>query len=173
MLVASLRELLVHKGLIGADEVRAIGETLDAHGPTIGARLVARAWLDPDFKAQLLGDATTVVEQAGIDNYDDTRFIFLEQTPQVHNVVVCTLCSYPRSSLGLPPDWYKSRPYGSRAVRDPRAVLAEFGTCVPESVQIRVHDSTANMRYLVMPMRQAGTEDWSEQQLPNWSHAIL
>jgi nitrile hydratase len=166
VLVAALRELLVAKGLIGADEVRAMVETLDAHGPTIGAGLVARAWVDPDFKARLLDDATAVVEQSGIDNYDDTRFIVLEQTPQVHNLVVCTLCScYPRPLLGLPPDWYKSRPYRSRAVREPRAVLAEFGTRVPDDVRIRVHDSTANMRYLVMPMRPAGTEGWSEQQL--------
>ena len=166
VLVAALRELLVAKGLIGADEVRAMVETLDAHGPTIGAGLVARAWADPDFTARLLDDATAVVEQSGIDNYDDTRFIVLEQTPQVHNLVVCTLCScYPRPLLGLPPDWYTSRPYRSRAVREPRAVLAEFGTRVPEDVRIRVHDSTANMRYLVMPMRPAGTEGWSEQQL--------
>jgi len=166
VLVAALRELLVAKGLIGADEVRAMVETLDAHGPTIGAGLVARAWADPDFTARLLDDATAVVEQSGIDNYDDTRFIVLEQTPQVHNLVVCTLCScYPRPLLGLPPDRYKSRPYRSRAVREPRAVLAEFGTRVPEDVRIRVHDSTANMRYLVMPMRPAGTEGWSEQQL--------
>jgi nitrile hydratase alpha subunit len=166
VLVAAVRELLVAKGLIGADEVRAMVETLDAHGPTIGAGLVARAWVDPDFKARLLDDATAVVEQSGIDNYDDTRFIVLEQTPQVHNLVVCTLCScYPRPLLGLPPDWYKSRPYRSRAVREPRAVLAEFGTRVPEDVRIRVHDSTANMRYLVMPMRPAGTDGWSEQQL--------
>jgi nitrile hydratase alpha subunit len=166
VLVAALRELLVAKGLIGADEVRAMVETLDAHGPTIGAGLVARAWVDPDFTARLLQDATAVVEQSGIDNYDDTRFIVLEQTPQVHNLVVCTLCScYPRPLLGLPPDWYKSRPYRSRAVREPRAVLAEFGTRVPEDVRIRVHDSTANMRYLVMPMRPAGTEGWSERRL--------
>lgn len=166
VLVASLRELLVAKGLIGADEVRAMIETLDAHGPTIGAGLVARAWIDPDFKARLLDDATAVVEQSGIDNYDDTHFIVLEQTPREHNLVVCTLCScYPRPLLGLPPDWYKSRPYRSRAVREPRAVLAEFGTRVPDDVRIRVHDSTANMRYLVMPMRPAGTEGWPEHRL--------
>lgn len=166
VLVESLRELLVRKGLIGADEMRAMVETLDAHDPTIGAALVARAWVDPGFKARLLDDATAVVEEAGIDNYDGTRFIVLEQTPQVHNLVVCTLCScYPRPLLGLPPDWYKSRPYRSRAVREPRAVLAEFGTRVPDGVRIRVHDSTANMRYLVMPMRPDGTEGWPEHRL--------
>lgn len=166
VLVESLRELLVGKGLIGAGEVRAMVETLDAHDPTIGAALVARAWVDADFKVRLLDDATTVVEQSGIDNYDGTRFVVLEQTPETHNLVVCTLCScYPRPLLGLPPDWYKSRPYRSRAVREPRAVLAEFGTDVPDDVRIRVHDSNANMRYLVMPMRPAGTEGWTEDQL--------
>lgn len=166
VLVESLRVLLVSKGLIGAGEVRAMVETLDAHGPTIGAALVARAWADPAFKARLLDDATAVVEESGIDNYDGTRFIVLEQTPRVHNLVVCTLCScYPRPLLGLPPDWYKSRPYRSRAVREPRAVLAEFGTHVPDDVLIRVHDSNANMRYLVMPMRPDGTEGWPEHRL--------
>ena len=129
VLVESMRELLVAKGLIGAGEVRAMVETLDAHDPTIGAALVARAWVDADFRARLLDDATAVVEQSGIDNYDHARFVVLEQTPDTHNLVVCTLCScYPRALLGLPPDWYKSRPYRSRAVREPRAVLAEFGT---------------------------------------------
>jgi Nitrile hydratase, alpha chain len=118
-------------------------------------------------RARLLADATPVVEQeCQIDNYDGTRYIVLEQTPQVHSVVVCTLCSwYPRPLLGLPPDWYKSRPYRTRAVREPRAVLAEFGTVVPDDVQVRVHDSTANMRYLVMPMRPAGTDGWDVQRL--------
>jgi nitrile hydratase alpha subunit len=166
VLVESLRELLVAKGLIGAGEVRAMVETLDAHDPTIGAALVARAWVDADFRARLRDDATAVVEQSGIDNYDHTRFVVLEQTPDTHNLVVCTLCScYPRALLGLPPDWYKSRPYRSRAVREPRAVLAEFGTAVADDVRIRVHDSNANMRYLVMPMRPAGTDGWTQEQL--------
>jgi nitrile hydratase alpha subunit len=166
VLVESLRALLVGKGLIGPGEVRAMVETLDAHDPTIGAALVARAWVDPEFKARLLDDATAVVEQSGIDNYDGTRFVVLEQTPQTHNLVVCTLCScYPRPLLGLPPDWYKSRPYRSRAVREPRAVLAEFGTDLADDIRIRVHDSNANMRYLVMPMRPAGTDGWTEDQL--------
>lgn len=166
VLVESMRELLVAKGLIGAGEVRAMVETLDAHDPTIGAALVARAWVDPDFRARLRDDATAVVEQSGIDNYDHARFVVLEQTPDTHNLVVCTLCScYPRALLGLPPDWYKSRPYRSRAVREPRAVLAEFGTDVSDDVRIRVHDSNANMRYLVMPMRPAGTDGWTQEQL--------
>jgi nitrile hydratase len=167
VLARSLHELLVEKCLIGADDVRAMIETLDGHDATIGADLVARAWTDPRFKQRLLTDATAVVEQeCGIDNYDGTRYIVLEQTPDVHNVVVCTLCScYPRPLLGLPPDWYKSRPYRTRTVREPRAVLAEFGTVVPDEVQIRVHDSNASMRYLVMPMRPAGTDGWDAQRL--------
>ena len=166
VLVESMRELLVAKGLIGAGEVRAMVETLDAHDPTIGAALVARAWVEEDFRARLRDDATAVVEQSGIDNYDHARFVVLEQTPDTHNLVVCTLCScYPRALLGLPPDWYKSRPYRSRAVREPRAVLAEFGTAVADDVRIRVHDSNANMRYLVMPMRPAGTDGWTQEQL--------
>jgi nitrile hydratase len=107
----------------------------------------AKTWVDPEFEARLLDDATAVVEQSGMDNYDDTRFIVLEQTPREHNLVVCTLCScYPPPLLGLPPDWYKNRPYRSRAVREPRAVLAGFGTDLPEDVRIRVHDSTAGPR---------------------------
>ena len=167
VLVASLRELLVAKGLIGADEVRAMVETLDAHGPTIGAGLVARAWVDPDFKARLLDDATAVVEQSGIDNYDDTRFIVLEQTPQVHNLVVCTLCScYPRAVLGYPPFWYKSAAFRARAIRDPRGLLAdEWKTVVPETVKLRVVDSTADYRWMVLPMRPTGTDGWDEARL--------
>ncbi|MFF9488203.1 nitrile hydratase subunit alpha [Streptomyces sp. NPDC014676] len=162
----AIRELLVDKGLITADEVRAMVETLDAHRPTLGSALVARAWTDTDFKERLLADGTAAIEEFGIDNYDGTRLIVLEQTPEVHNLVVCTLCScYPRPVLGLPPDWYKSRPYRARAVREPRALLREFGTEVPQDVTIRVHDSNANMRYLVLPMRPAGTEGLSEEEL--------
>ncbi|WP_030749671.1 nitrile hydratase subunit alpha [Streptomyces sp. NRRL S-31] len=166
VLQQAIRELLVDKGLISADEVRAMVETLDAHQPALGSALVARAWTDPDFKARLLADGTAAIEEFGIDNYDGTRLIVLEQTPEVHNLVVCTLCScYPRPVLGLPPDWYKSRPYRARAVREPRALLQEFGTEVPGDVTIRVHDSNANMRYLVLPMRPAGTEDMDEREL--------
>ncbi|WP_331728297.1 nitrile hydratase subunit alpha [Streptomyces sp. NBC_01176] len=166
VLQQAIRELLVDKGLISADEVRAMVETLDAHRPALGSALVARAWTDPDFRQRLLTDGTAAIEEFGIDNYDGTKLIVLEQTPDVHNLVVCTLCScYPRPVLGLPPDWYKSRPYRARAVREPRALLAEFGTDVPQEVTIRVHDSNANMRYLVLPMRPAGTEDMSEREL--------
>ncbi|MGW5496662.1 nitrile hydratase subunit alpha [Streptomyces olivaceoviridis] len=166
ILQQAIRELLVEKGLISADEVRAMVETLDAHRPALGSALVARAWTDPAFKERLLADGTAAIEEFGIDNYDGTRLIVLEQTPDVHNLVVCTLCScYPRPVLGLPPDWYKSRPYRARAVREPRALLREFGTEVPDGVTIRVHDSNANMRYLVLPMRPAGTEGMSEEEL--------
>ncbi|MEQ6028364.1 nitrile hydratase subunit alpha [Streptomyces salinarius] len=166
VLQQAIRELLVDKGLISADEIRAMIETLDAHQPALGSALVARAWTDPDFKARLLADGTAAIQEFGIDNYDGTKLIVLEQTPQVHNLVVCTLCScYPRPVLGLPPDWYKSRPYRARAVREPRALLREFGTDVPEDVTIRVHDSNANMRYLVLPMRPAGTDTMDERDL--------
>jgi nitrile hydratase len=166
VLQQAIRELLVDKGLISADEVRAMVETLDAHRPARGSALVARAWTNPAFRERLLADGTAAVAEFGIDNYDGTKLIVLEQTPQVHNLVVCTLCScYPRPVLGLPPDWYKSRPYRARAVREPRALLKEFGTEVPEDVPIRVHDSNANMRYLVLPMRPAGSEDLSEEEL--------
>ncbi|WIX77266.1 nitrile hydratase subunit alpha [Amycolatopsis carbonis] len=166
VLQMAVRELMVEKGLIGAGEVRAMIETLDAHEPSRGAALVARAWSDPGFKERLLADGTAAIVEFGIDNYDGTKLIVLEQTPDTHNLVVCTLCScYPRPVLGLPPDWYKSRPYRARAVREPRALLAEFGTEVPDEVAIRVHDSTANMRYLVLPMRPEGTEGWSEEDL--------
>jgi nitrile hydratase len=166
VMVHALQELLVDKGLIGAGEVRARLEVLDAVQPGRGAALIARAWTDPAFKQRLLADGTAAVEEFGIDNYDGTRLIVIEQTPDVHNLVVCTLCScYPRPVLGLPPDWYKSRPYRARAVRDPRGLLREFGTEVPPEVTIRVHDSNANMRYLIMPMRPAGSESMTEAEL--------
>jgi nitrile hydratase alpha subunit len=165
ILETAVRELAIAKGLITADDHRRLLEALDAAGPVLGARVVARAWVDEDFKRRLLADGSVAFE-LGIDNYDRTHLIVLENTPDVHNLVVCTLCScYPRPLLGLPPDWYKSPSYRSRAVRWPRAVIAEFGTELPENISLRVHDSTADMRYLVMPMRPSGTEDWSEAQL--------
>jgi nitrile hydratase len=166
VMVRALQELLVDKGLIGAGEVRARLEVLDDIAPSRGAALIARAWTDPAFKQRLLADGSAAVEEFGIDNYDGTRLIVIEQTPEVHNLVVCTLCScYPRPVLGLPPDWYKSRAYRARAVRDPRGLLREFGTAVPTEVAIRVHDSNANMRYLIMPMRPAGSESMTEAEL--------
>jgi nitrile hydratase len=166
VMVHALQELLVEKGLIGAGEVRAMLELVDAAEPSRGAALIARAWTDPAFKERLLADGSAAIEEFGIDNYDGTRLIVIEQTPDIHNLVVCTLCScYPRPVLGLPPDWYKSRPYRARAVRDPRGLLREFGTEVPPEVAIRVHDSNANMRYLIMPMRPAGSESMTEAEL--------
>ncbi len=161
----AVRELLIGKGIISADDVRRAVEAMDARTPAQGARVVARAWTNPGYKARLLADGTAAVRELGIE-MATTRLIVVENAPALHNLVVCTLCScYPRMVLGLPPDWYKSRAYRSRAVREPRAVLREFGTELPEAVELRVHDSTADMRYLVLPERPPGTEGWSEERL--------
>jgi nitrile hydratase len=161
----AVRELLIAKGIVSADEVRAAVEAMDARSPAQGARVVARAWSDPAYKARLLADGTAAVQELGIE-MAATKLIVVENRAGLHNLVVCTLCScYPRMLLGLPPDWYKSRAYRSRAVREPRAVLREFGTLLPDSVEVRVHDSTADMRYLVLPERPSGTEGWSEERL--------
>jgi len=161
----AVRELLTEKGVITGEEIRRQMEVLDSRNPSHGARVVARAWVDPDYKKRLLEDGSTAVEELGI-TMDGTKLLVMENTPTVHNMVVCTLCScYPRPVLGLPPDWYKSRTYRSRAVRSPRALLAEFGTFIPEEVTIRVHDSTANMRYLILPLRPEGTENMTEEEL--------
>ena len=166
MLEMAVRELLIEKGILTADEIREAIERMDARGPHLGARVVAKAWVDPAFKARLLADGGAAAEEAGVQMDTPTRLIVVENTPEVHNLVVCTLCScYPRMVLGIPPDWYKSRAYRSRAVREPRAVLREFGTLLPDSVELRVHDSTADMRYLVLPMRPQGSEGFSEDQL--------
>src|SRR6185312_5497893 len=157
--------LLIEKRILTADEIRRTVEAMDARSPALGARVVARAWTDPAFKARLLGDGTAACEELGI-RMGATKLVVVESTPAVHNLVVCTLCScYPRALLGLPPDWYKSRSYRARAVREPRAVLREFGTELADDVTVRVHDSTADMRYLVLPVRPAGTEGWSEERL--------
>ena len=161
----AVRELLIEKGILTADEVRAAVEAMDARSPAIGARVVARAWTDPAFKERLLADGSAACAELGVD-MGPTHLVVVENKPQVHNVIVCTLCScYPRFLLGLPPDWYKARPYRSRVVREPRAVLREFGTEVAEEVEVRVHDSTADMRYMVLPLRPAGTEGWDEARL--------
>ncbi len=166
ILEIAIRELLIERELITADEVRHQIEVLDSRSPILGSRLVARAWVDPAFKARLLADGNAAAEEMGISMYDDTTFTVLENTETVHNLIVCTLCScYPRPVLGLPPDWYKSKPYRSRAVREPRAVLEEFGTRIPEHVEVRVNDSTSNLRYLVLPLRPKGTEHYTEEQL--------
>jgi nitrile hydratase len=161
----AVRELLVAKGILTADEVRGAIEAMDARTPAQGARVVARAWTNPAYKARLLADGTAAVRELGIE-MATTKLIVVENTPALHNLVVCTLCScYPRMVLGLPPDWYKSRAYRSRAVREPREVLKEFGTIVSHDIELRVHDSTADMRYLVLPERPAGTVGWNEEQL--------
>jgi nitrile hydratase len=161
----AVRELLIAKGIISADEVRQVLEVFDSQSPLLGARVVARAWVDPAYKARLLANGSAAVEELGIP-MGSTLLVVVENTPQVHNLIVCTLCScYPRPVLGLPPDWYKSKSYRSRAVREPRAVLAEFGTTLPPDVDVRVHDSTADMRYLVLPMRPSGTEKMEEAEL--------
>jgi nitrile hydratase len=162
----ALNELLIEKGVYTAGDMRAMIEQLEAVSPeTHGAKVVARAWVDPDFKAALLRDGAAAVASLGLDpGY--TELTALENTPCLHNVVVCTLCScYPRSLLGRPPAWYKSASYRSRLVREPRKVLAEFGTTIPDDVEVRVHDSTAELRYVVVPMRPEGTEGWSEEDL--------
>ncbi|HEY4166395.1 MAG TPA: nitrile hydratase subunit alpha [Reyranella sp.] len=162
----AVRELLIEKKLVGPDEIRRQIEALDSRNPALGAKVVARAWVDADFRARLLANGRAACEELGISFYDDTQLIVMENTDKVHNLIVCTLCScYPRPVLGLPPDWYKARPYRARAVIEPRKVLAEFGTTIPDEVEVRVHDSTAMVRYLVLPRRPDGTEHYSEEQL--------
>jgi nitrile hydratase len=161
----SLRELLVEKGVVTEAQVAEEVEAMRKRGYERGSRVVARAWVDPEYKKRLLANGTKACEELGLE-VPALKLLVVENTRDVHNAVVCTLCScYPRMLLGIPPEWYKSRNYRSRMVREPRAVLAEFGLDIPESVTIRVHDSTADMRYLVLPMRPAGTEAWSEERL--------
>jgi nitrile hydratase subunit alpha len=161
----AVRGLLIEKGIVSADEIRRQVEDMDLRTPLQGARVVARAWVDPGFRKLLLTDGNQACELLGIDR-GLYKLVVVENTDQVHNMVVCTLCScYPRWLLGLPPDWYKSRNYRSRAISEPREVLQEFGTSIPEEITVRVHDSTADMRYLVLPKRPAGTEGWSEDKL--------
>jgi len=156
----AVRELLIEKGLITPDDVRRAIELIDGRTPELGAQVVARAWTDPAFKARLLKDGSAAVGEMGID-VGPMHLLVVENTERLHNMIVCTLCScYPRMLLGRPPDWYKSRNYRSRAVNQPRAVLREFGTIIPDDVELRVHDSTADLRYLVLPLRPAGTESF-------------
>jgi nitrile hydratase len=165
LMEVSLRELLVEKGIVTEEQVNAAVEDMRKRTPERGAKVVARAWVDPEYKKRLLENGTKACEELGLD-VPALKLVAVENTPQVHNAIVCTLCScYPRMLLGIPPEWYKSRNYRSRMVREPRAVLAEFGLKIPDRVQIRVHDSTADMRYIVIPMRPAGTEGWSEERL--------
>jgi nitrile hydratase subunit alpha len=161
----ALRELLMEKNIFSADDVRRQIEFMDGRNAGIGARLVARAWIDRDYKARALANGSEAAKEIGIE-VGPTKLIVLENTEKIHNLVVCTLCScYPRMLLGLPPDWYKSKNYRSRAVREPRAVLREFGTDIGDDIELRVHDSTADMRYLVMPRRPMRTDQLTEEQL--------
>jgi nitrile hydratase alpha subunit len=162
----AMQSLLEAQGLISAEEVRVMIERFDDDYPNRAAAVIVKAWLEPEFKAALIADARQAVEGLGIDLESQANLVALENTPDVHNMVVCTLCScYPRFLLGQPPTWYKSRAYRSRAVYEPRTVLQEFGTVLPDDVAIRVHDSNADLRYLVVPMRPKGTEDWSAERL--------
>ena len=165
LLSRAMQELLEAKGVITAEQVRRRMEQFEAEFPQRGAQVIAHAWSDADFKRRLLADGKRACAEYGIDLEAD-RLIAVENTPRVHNVIVCTLCScYPRALLGMPPTWYKSENYRRRVVREPRAVLREFGTVVPYNVEVRVHDSNADMRYVVVPMRPAGTDGWSEERL--------
>jgi nitrile hydratase alpha subunit len=162
----ALEELLVEKGVIGREDVREGIDWLVSRSPAGGARLVARAWVDPEFKERLLADAREAALELGLDPGPSPVVVAVENTQSVHHMVVCTLCScYPRALLGPPPDWYKSLPYRSRAVSDPRGVLEEFGVELEDDVELRVLDSTADIRYLVIPRRPAGSETMVEQEL--------
>jgi nitrile hydratase len=165
--IEALESLLVEKGLVDSELVDDVIEHYERHvGPLNGAKVVARAWTDPAFKRRLLEDTSAAMAEMGYTGRQGENMVVVENTPTVHNMVVCTLCScYPWPVLGLPPIWYKSAPYRSRAVIDPRGVLREFGVDVPDGVEIRVWDSTAELRYLVLPMRPPGTEAMSEEEL--------
>jgi nitrile hydratase len=165
--VQALESLLVDKGLVEPAALDALIDTYENKvGPRNGARLVARAWVDADFKRRLLDNGSAASAEMGFLGRQTDSLIVVENTPDLHNLVVCTLCScYPWAILGLPPVWYKSAPYRSRAVIDPRGVLRELGTDLPDQVEVRVWDSTAEIRYLVLPERPPGTESWSEEQL--------
>ena len=165
VMTEALAELLVEKGVFSADELRIQMEEQDSRSPIFGAKLIARAWKDDAFKKRLIADVNGAAAEMNIDA-GDIPIRGVENTDDVHNVVVCTLCScYPRSLIGLPPDWYKSRAYRSRTVREPRKVLAEFGTVMPSDIDVRVHDSTADLRFLVIPKCPDGAENMSEEEL--------
>jgi nitrile hydratase len=165
--VKALESLLVEKGLVDPAALDALIDTYEHKvGPRNGARVVARAWVDPPYKKRLMTDATAAIAEFDYTGRQGEHMVVVENTPKLHNLVVCTLCScYPWSVLGLPPVWYKSSPYRSRAVMDPRGVLREFGLHLPEDVEVRVWDSTAEVRYLVLPERPVGSENLSEEAL--------
>jgi nitrile hydratase subunit alpha len=164
--IRAIEALLLEKGVLAEPEIQDRVSYMESRSPENGARLVARAWVDPEFKARLLSDTKTAALELGIDAAGPVEFVVVENTPEVHNLIVCTLCScYPRAILGRPPDWYKSFAYRSRAVREPRAVMREFGFEPPDGVEVVVHDSTADVRYMVLPMRPPGTEGLDEENL--------
>ncbi|MBA3424894.1 MAG: nitrile hydratase subunit alpha [Rubrobacteraceae bacterium] len=164
--VRAMEALLVEKGVLTEPEIQDRIAYMESRSPANGAMLVARAWTDPKFKQRLLSDAKSAARELGLDPTHEAELIVVENTPEVHNLIVCTLCScYPRAVLGRPPDWYKSFEYRSRAVREPRAVMREFGFEPPEGVEVAVYDSTADVRYMVLPMRPPGTEGMDEEDL--------
>jgi nitrile hydratase len=166
ILEEAVRSLLVEKGVLTAEEIAAQVDLMDSRTPALGARVVAHAWTDRAFKKRLIADTRAALAELGIDIGTLAEFRVVENTAEVHNVIVCTLCScYPKMLLGIPPAWYKSLAYRSRTVVDPRGVLAEFGVSIPDDVTVRVHDSTADLRYIVLPMRPTATKGWSEERL--------
>ena len=166
VLEEAIRSLLIEKGVLTAQEIAAQVDLMDSRTPALGAKVVARAWVDAGFKRRLLKDTRAALSELGIDIGTLAEFATVENTPKVHNVIVCTLCScYPKMLLGVPPAWYKSLAYRSRTVVDPRGVLADFGVELPKDVEVRVHDSTADLRYIVLPMQPKGTRGWTEAEL--------
>jgi nitrile hydratase subunit alpha len=165
--VAAIESVLVDNGVFDTEQLDEIVRNFEHNlGPLNGAKVVARAWVDPEYRSRLLADGTAAIAELGFGGAEGDHMVVLENTPDVHNLVVCTLCScYPWPTLGLPPKWYKAPAYRSRAVRDPRALLTEMGSPIPDDVEIRVWDSSAEVRYLVLPERPAGTEDLTEQAL--------
>jgi nitrile hydratase len=164
--IRAIESLLVERGVLTEPEIQDRIAYMEARSPANGARLVARAWEDPEFKARLLSETKAAARELGIDASGPVEFVVVENTPRVHNLIVCTLCScYPRAILGRPPDWYKSFNYRSRAVKEPRAVMREFGFEPPEDVEVLVHDSTADIRYMVLPMRPPDTQEMGEEEL--------
>jgi nitrile hydratase len=165
--VKAIESLMIEKSLVDPKALDSIVEIYETKiGPRNGARVIAKAWVDPDYKARLLADGTAAIAEFGYTGVQGEDMVVVENTPSVHNLIVCTLCScYPWPTLGLPPNWYKSAPYRSRAVMDPRGVLDEFGVTVPETTEVRVWDSSAELRYLVLPMRPEGTENMTEAEL--------
>ncbi len=164
--IRAIEALLIEKGVLTREDIQRSVDNIESRSPADGARIVARAWVDRAYRARLLVDPKAAAAELGIDASSVTEVVVVENSDEVHHLVVCTLCScYPRQILGRPPDWYKSFNYRSRAVVEPRAVMAEFGLEVGDNVEVRVHDSTADVRYLVLPQRPAGTDGWSEENL--------